>query len=165
MKQHLRTVLAHRLALTYCASTLLAGGAAGLYSAKQLDAAEIALSTLDREINRKTQALAGLRPAASALDGLVSADPAAGNMLNGIAAVGKLSFAAEPGQRSATGGWVELSFRLHGPLLHEEALLDILERWSKRSPFQHQVRQCSLQRQGAGIVADCRLALLLPAAP
>lgn len=165
MKRWLTTAFAHRLPLLFCGGALLAGGTAVLYAEQQLGATETELAALQQQAARTAQRLAELRRAAAALDGLVVAAPAPGDALTGIAAARGLTVEAGPERKTAAERWRASEFHLHGALLHEEILLDILDRWSRLSAFQHQVRHCALRRQAAELLADCRLALLLPAGP
>lgn len=165
MKYRLGAVLTHRLPLLFCGSALLAGGASQFHLTRQLDASQAELAVLQQQTARTKQRLDALRQAASTLDGLVLTDPAADAMLAGIAATHGLSLETGQAQEVASGRWRAHGFRLQGKLLHEEILLDILDRWRQQSAFQHQLSHCKLQRQAAELLVDCQLALLLPAHP
>lgn len=164
MKRWLAMAFAHRLPLLFCGGVLLAGSTAALYSGQLLGAAETELAALQKQAARTTQGLAELRSAAAALDGLVTT-PVPGDVLAGIASAQDLSFEPAPEQETVAGRWRASVIRLHGVLLHEEILLDIVDRWSRQSAFQHQVRHCALHRQAARLFADCQLVQLLPTGP
>ncbi len=60
--------------------------------------------------------------------------------------------------------WREYPVMLDSVVLHEEAALERLAEWQSRSSVQHQIRACSLERDGSGqaIHLTCRLAALAP---
>ncbi|WP_374328759.1 hypothetical protein [Azonexus sp.] len=165
MRHWLGILLSHRLPLLFCGCALLAGGAIQFYATQRLHASQAELAALQQQASRMQQRLDALRRASSALDGLLVAAPETDQVLAGIAAPHGLRLALEGEQETPSGHWRERRFRLQGPLLHEEILLDILDRWRRQSAFQHQLRHCKLQRQTAELLADCRLALLLPTSP
>lgn len=58
--------------------------------------------------------------------------------------------------------WREYPVMLDSVVLHEEAALERLAAWQSRSPVQHQIRACSLERDDSGqaIHLTCHLAAL-----
>jgi len=58
--------------------------------------------------------------------------------------------------------WREHTILMETNVLHEESLLNRLTAWQARSPIQHQIRACRLQRAEDGLFASCRLAMLEP---
>jgi hypothetical protein len=58
--------------------------------------------------------------------------------------------------------WQEYRFRLRTPLKHEGQLLRLLNAWRARSPMQHSIRQCQINRQASDIQADCELSYWTP---
>jgi hypothetical protein len=162
VKHWLAMAFVHRQPLLFCGGALLAGATAALYTVQQLDAASSRLAALQQQAARTTQGLAELRSAAAAFDELALAATAPGDLLAGPTSAPNLSIEASPQRESAAGGWRTSEFRLRGPLLHEEILLDIVDRWSRQSAFQHQLRHCALHRQAARLFADCQFVQLLP---
>lgn len=162
MKHWLAIASVHRQPLLFCGGALLAGATAALYAEQQLDAASSRLAALQQQATQTTQRLAELRGAAAAFDGLALAATAPDDLVAGLTSTPDLSIEASPQRESATGSWRTSEIRLHGPLLHEEILLDIVDRWSRQSAFQHQLRHCALHRQAARLFADCQFVQLLP---
>lgn len=165
MKHWLAMASAQRLPLLFCGGALLAAATAAFYAGQQLDATGSELAALQQQAARTAQRLAELRGAAAALDELTLTATTPGEVLAGIASIEDLAIESSPQPETAAGGWRTREFRLHGPLLHEEILLDIVDRWSRLSAFQHQLRHCALHRQAAKLLADCQFAQLLPTGP
>ncbi len=61
---------------------------------------------------------------------------------------------------SAASWWREYPATLEDSFIHEEALLSRIEAWQARSPIQHQLRACRIERRDDGLFASCQMAAL-----
>lgn len=153
MKLRISVPVATRPALACCLLSWLGSTTLVAWSIERAADQAGQLAGLQRERQLSEQHLAEHRSQAAALDRAML-------LLEGIRPL-----AADEtlgGHQQGDEHWREYPINLDSVLLHEEAALERLAAWQSRSPVQHQIRACSMERDrdGQAIHLSCRLAAL-----
>lgn len=151
----------HRRTFLVSTALMLTGILLTLFGLHRIQLADTALSRQQAETGRLQQRVRILREADDILPQVLASAPERITDYD-ISPPSELILVAHPERPNEGARWRNLSYRLQGRIVHEEALLAVLENWISQSEFQHQVRDCRIERQIDGLTIDCGLSVLLP---
>lgn len=153
MKLHISVPVATRPALAFCLLSALCSIALVAWSIERTADQAGQLAGLQRERQLSAQQLAEHRSRVPALE----------QAMLRLAEIHPLAnHETVSAHQQGDERWREYPITLDSVVPHEEAALERLAAWQSRSPVQHQIRACSMERDSTGqaIHLSCRLAAL-----